>query len=803
MGEVYRARDQRLQRDIALKILPDAFAADPERLARFEREAQVLAALNHQHIAAIHGFEESNGIRALALELVEGETLADRLARGPMPIDEAVPVATQIAEALQSAHEQGIIHRDLKPANVKITPDGIVKVLDFGLAKLAQPQAPAERSSPRPAAADLTMSPTITSPAGMTGVGVLLGTAAYMPPEQAKGREADKRSDVWGFGCLFYEMLTARRAFEGEDVGDTLASVIKGDVDWTRLPVDLSLQHRTIIERCLVKDRRNRIADISVAHFLLTEPATIGTSPTTDAAAAVHPPLWRRVAPVALGIVLASAVTGMAVWRFVPVSAKPITHFSISGPEGSTFISGQPVDISPDGSQIVFAAVSATNPQLYLRSLSETEVRPIAGTLSPGVPLRFPVFSPDGRWVAFWSQADRTLKKIPVTGGVPVPLCETSPSLGQAPLGVSWDGDWILYGHRGGVSRVSAKGGTPESIVTTKPDEFAGTPRMAGARTVLFALARGVGLDMWDTADIVAENLDSHEHKVLIRGGTDARYVPTGHLVYVMGGVVRAVPFELNRLEVTGGAVPVILGVQRLPSRVSATTNVNPGGYFSFSNTGSLIYVPGPTSLLSQTSLALVDRDGGAKPLELPPGTYGYPRASPDGKRVALQTDDGQQADVWVYDLSGQAQPRRLTFAGVNRNPIWSADGERIAFTSNREGDFGIWWQRVDGGTAERLTKADGKDVVHIPNSFSPDRRMLSFTEIKGAPSRSGSIWILSLGDKKASAFSTSSRNVSNSAFSPDGHWLAYQSGDPASAGVLVAPFPATGSRTMWRDEET
>ena len=253
---------------------------------------------------------------------------------------------------------------------------------------------------------------------------------------------------------------------------------------------------------------------------------------------------------------------------------------------------------------------------------------------------------------------------------------------------------------------------------------------------------------------------------------------------------MRAVPFDLNRLEVTGGAVPVILGVQRLPSRVSATTNVNPGGYFSFSNTGSLIYAPGPTSLLSQTSLALVDRDGGAKPLELPPGTYGYPRVSPDGKRVAYQTDDGQQADVWVYDLSGQAQPRRLTFAGVNRNPIWSADGERIAFTSNREGDFGIWWQRVDGGAAERLTKAEGQDVVHTPNSFSSDRRMLSFTEIKGA---AGAIWILSLGDKKASAFSTSSRNASNSAFSPDGRWLAYQSGDPASAGVLVEPFPPTG----------
>ena len=788
MGEVYRARDGRLQRDIALKILPDAFAA-PERLARFEREAQVLAALNHPHIAAIHGFEESNGIRALVLELVEGETVADRLVNGPMPVDEAVNVATQIAEALQFAHEQGIIHRDLKPANIKITSDGTVKVLDFGLAKLAQAQPPTSAATaPKPHVADLTMSPTITSPAAMTGVGVLLGTAAYMAPEQAKGREADKRCDIWAFGCVFYEMVTGRPAFEGEDIGDTLASVIKGDADWSRLPSGLSQAHRTVIERCLVKDRRKRIADISVAHFLLTEHAHAPEPSASGPPGTPQPrPLWKRWAPFAAAVVLTSGITALAVWSFRPPPvARAVSRFSIPLVEGTAFTSGQPVAISPDGSQIVYTA----NQRLYLRSLSDTDSTPIPGTFSTtsATLIRFPVFSPDGRSIAFWSQTDRTLRRIPITGGVSVPLCEISPF----PLGLSWDGEWILFGHSGGVSRVSANGGKPEVLVTTKPEEYAGTPRMVpGKRAVLFSLSAGNTLDRWDTAELVVQNLESGERKSLVRGGSDARYVPTGHLVYSVGGTVRAAPFNLDRLEVTGGAVPVILGVQRVGAQLLSALATG-SAYYSFSDSGSLIYVPGPTSPLSQTSLALLDRDGGVRPLGLPPGSFGFPRISPDGKRIAYGTDDGKEADVWVYALSGQAQPRRLTFGGANRFPIWSADGARVAFQSDREGDRGIWWQPVDGGTAERLTTPAEKDVAHVPDSFSADRQSLSFTARTGMTS--SAIWILSLTDKKATVFSRSSAFVSRSAFSPDGRWLAYQSSDAATAGVLVEPFPRTGT---------
>jgi len=788
MGEVYRARDGRLQRDVALKILPEVFAADPERLARFGREAQVLASLNHPHIAAIHGLEESgassgslHAMRALVLELVEGETLADRLRRGPLPIDEALAAATQIAEALQFAHERGVVHRDLKPANIKITPDGVVKVLDFGLAKLAQRPQASEPVHPR--AADLTMSPTITSPAAVTGVGVLLGTAAYMAPEQAKGREADKRSDIWAFGCVLYEMVTGRRTFDGEDVGETLASVIKADVDWGAIPPGLPRATRTVIERCLVKDPRKRLADMSVAHFLLTEPMPIAEADSAHDRA--RGSQIRRAAVVVATVLLASGITGVTVWRYKPEPARPITQFSIAGPEGREFTNGQPIAISPDGSQIAFAA----NLQLYVRALSDAEVKPISGTLIPSAAVRYPIFSPDGRWIAFYAQSDGTVKTVPIDGGAPVNVCEV-----PTPIGLSWDGDWILFGRQGGISRVAARGGTPEAIVKT-PGELAAMPRMLpGGRTVLFTLARGTGPDMWDTADIVVEDLSSHERKTLIHGGTDGRYVPTGHLLYIVAGIVRAVPFDLKRLEVTGAAVPVIVGVQRVSSRVSATV-ASGAGHFSVSNTGTLVYVPGPTSVGFQRSLALVDRNGIAKPLPLTPAAYEVPRASPDGKRITYMIDEGKESDVWWYDLAGQTQPRRLTFGGRNYAPIWSPDGERIAFTSDRGGDLAIWWQRVDGGAAERLTKPADKNTYHVADSFSPDGRFLSFTASQSRPPRE--IWILSLDDKKASVFPTATKDVSHSAFSPDGRWLAYQSGNPATAGVLVEPFPPGGTINM------
>jgi serine/threonine-protein kinase len=783
MGKIWRAHHAALKRDDALKVLPDAFVADPDRLARFHREAQVLASLNHTNIAHVYGLEDADGTKALVMELVEGPTLADRIVEGAIPLHEALSIAKQVAEGLEAAHEQGIVHRDLKPANIKVRPDGTVKVLDFGLAKAFEgpPEGGHNVRDGRSAGLqpDLSLSPTITTPA-MTQVGVILGTAAYMSPEQAKGRPADKRSDIWSFGCVLYEMLTGRRAFDGEDVGDTLASVIKSDPDWSLLSSSLPPAVRTLVERCLAKDRRKRIGDIAVAQFVLTEQATLNAPAGTRGAFVTPPPLWRRLAPIAAAVVLTGAIAGIVAWRFTPVEPRPVVQFAITVSD-EALTSGQPVAISPDGSQIVYAA----NLQLHLRSLADTNARPIAGTLNPAATSRFPVFSPDGRSVAFWSQGDRTIRKIPVTGGVSVPLCEV-----PFPMGLSWEGDWILFGHLGGISRVSANGGTPEVLATLKANEFGSTPRMLpGGRAVMFSVAQGNTSEFWDTAEIVAQDLASGERKVLVRGGSDARYLPTGHLVYAVSGVLRAMPFDLDGLNVTGGAVPIVIGVQRLSTRIVSGLAAG-NAYYSVSDTGSLIYVPGPVSPFARTGIALIERDGKPKVMSLPPGTYGFPRVSPDGKRIVYGTDDGKEADVWVYELSGQAQPRRLTFGGGNRFPIWSADGERVAFQSDREGQRAIWWQRLDG-TAERLTTPNDKDISHLPDSFAPDGRTLSYTE---RTATSSGLWTLSLTDKKATAFDASTANFAGrSSFSPDGRWLAYQSYDVGTAGVLVQSFPPRG----------
>ena len=795
MGKVWRAHHSALKRDDALKVLPDAFVADPERLARFNREAQVLASLNHPNIAHVYGFEVADEAKALVMELVEGPTLADRIAEGAIPVREALSIATQVAEALEAAHEQGIVHRDLKPANIKVRPDGTVKVLDFGLAKAMEGPSEAGRygdGGSVPLRPDLTLSPTITTPA-MTQVGVILGTAAYMSPEQAKGRPADKRSDIWSFGCVLFEMLTGRRAFHGEDVGDTLASVIKSDPDWSLLPSDLPPAVRTLIERCLAKDRRKRIGDIAAAQFVLTEQAVLNPSARVGTRMTARPqPLWRRFAPVVSAVVVTAAIVGLLAWRFTPTQPRSAVQFSISVPDQAALTSGQPVAISPDGSQVAYAA----GLQLHLRSLAETEAKPVTGTEEgAGSTARFPVFSPDGRSLAFWSQNDRMIRKIPVTGGVSVPLCQV-----QWPLGLSWDGDWIFFGHFGGVSRVHASGGKPEVIATLKAGEYGGTPRlMPGGRAVMFSVARGNTIDLWDAADIVVQDLASSERKVLVSGGSDARYVPTGHLVYVVGGVLRAVPFDLDRLKVTGEAVPVVLGVQRLSTRVVTALSAG-SAYYSLSETGSLVYVPGPTSTMARTGIAFIGQDGKPTLMQLPAGTYVAPRVSPEGTRIVYGTDNGQEADVWVYELSGQTAPRRLTLGGGNRFPIWSHDGDRVAFQSNREGDQGIWWQRLDGGQAERLTTPNDKDTFHLPESFARDDRTLAFTVRKAGTSE---LWMLSLPDRKAAKFSTSVARIGRSAFSPDGRWLAYQSYDGATAGVLVESFPPSGVPNQIARRET
>ena len=788
MGEVFRATDTTLGRQVAIKILPDAFASDPERLTRFEREAKTLASLNHPHIAAIYGFEKSGGVHALVMELVEGEDLSAHIARGPIPLDEALPIAKQVADALEAAHEQGIVHRDLKPANIKVRTDGTVKVLDFGLAKLIGPAEAGHHGEPRGVRlqADLSHSPTLTTPA-MTQAGMILGTAAYMSPEQAKGRATDKRSDVWSFGCVLYEMLSGQRAFDGEDMTDVLGAVVRLEPDWTALPADLPPAIRTLIQRSIVKDRRQRVADISAAKFVLSELGTLSAPAAAEGAATptvtAPRPLWKRALPAIVAAVVAGALVGVAAWTLKPVPASPltVTRFTLSLDEGQQFTvnNQQNLALSTDGTALAYVA----NNQVYVRSMPDRAARPIAGTQQTPSPYS-PVFSPDGRSIAFYSQSERAIKKIAVSGGAAVTICPT-----ENAFGMTWDADAILFHDAGRIMRVSANGGQPAVLIGLKDGEVPWRPQvLPGGEWVLMTIATAANTAAWDIAQIVVQSLKTSERRMLVSGGSDARYLPTGHIVYALGGVLLAVPFDARHLVVTGGPVPIVEGVQRGVSGTSGAAR------FSVSSTGSLAFVRGPVSASSsQFDLALVDRHGTRQPLKLPPGPYEYPRLSPDGKQIAVGSDDGKDAIVWIYDVSGAGSIRRLTVGGRNRFPVWSADGAHVAFQSDREGDLAIFLQRADGtAAAERLTKPD-KDTAHVPESWSPDAKTLLFSVAKGA---SYALTALSLSDKAATPFGGIQSSVPPAAaFSPDGKWVAYSTGTRrTSVALFVQPFPTTGA---------
>ena len=549
MGKVWRAHHTALRRDDALKVLPDALAADPDRLARFRREAQVLASLNHPNIAHVYGLEQADGVQALVMELVEGPTLAERIAQGPIPVDEALPIAKQIAEALEAAHEQGIIHRDLKPANVKVRPDGMVKVLDFGLAKAVEPMSAAR--------VDATASPTITSPAMMTGVGTLLGTAAYMSPEQARGKPVDKRSDIWAFGCVLYEMLTGKRAFEGEEVSDVLASVLAREPDWTILPAGLSPVLGTFLKRCLHKDRRHRIGDAQSIRLALEgvfdEPGRDRSS-HIDETPAHRRSATRRVATAsAAAVALGGLLSGTAVWWLMrPAQSRVVrtevttggaTALNLAGPAGD-------ITMTPDGSRIVYRGLG----QLLVRAVDQLEPVPIKGVGNP-----YHLFvSPDGEWIGFFDGT--LLKKVAITGGPPVTIFNTE----AEGRGATWvDSGTILFAtaaNETGLQRVSADGGTPTALTTPDPKLGEGDhvlPQLLpGGGAVLLTVMPANGSA--DNAQIAVLDLRTGVKKTLIRGGSAAQYVSSGHLVYSVAGTLRAVPFDAQRLEVMGTAVPVV-----------------------------------------------------------------------------------------------------------------------------------------------------------------------------------------------------------------------------------------------------
>jgi Tol biopolymer transport system component len=793
MGEVYRARDTKLNREVAIKVLPDLFAGDAERLARFTREAQTLAALNHPNIAHIHGLEESGSVRALVMELVEGEDLSQRIARGALPLDEALPIASQIAEALEAAHEQGIIHRDLKPANIKLRADGVAKVLDFGLAKALEP------GGGEAAAANPGNSPTITSPA-MTMRGMILGTAAYMSPEQAKGRPVDARTDIWAFGCVLYEMLTGRRAFEGEDVSDTLAAILRGEPDWMRLP-SLPASITALIRRCLERDWRRRVGSMSTVRFVLEDPGSVSSAngavgqldaeavqARTDAAVAQarRDVMARRVLPLAGLAAIAVAAAGVGFSRGVtpPPSPPPVARFVLTLPEGRAVgVYGRTIALSPSGNELAYFADNL----LLLRRLSDFAM--VAVTAADlGFNLQSPVFSPDGKWIAYYSASQRGVRRISVQGGAVLPVCEIPAS------SLDWDTSGILVAQlSGGVVRCNPAGGAPELLVKVDDGETAFAPQiLPGGDALLFTIAKTAGGPArWDQARAVVQSLRTGERKTVLEGGSGARYVSTGHLIYTVGGIVFAAPFDLDTKEVRGVAVPVVEGVRRA---------TNGATQLAVSDSGALVYLPGSTGTIQTLrSLAIGDRDGNISRLPVPPAAYSHVRVSPDGTRVALGVDDGKQASVLIYPLDGTSAVQRLTSEGQSRFPVWSPDGQWIAFQSDRSGDRGIFRQRANGaGVAEPLT-TPARGEQHVPESWSPDGRHLSFGA-GPADGTASALWMLTLSDKTTAAFGgVSSTGPIGSVFSPDGKWLAYGVGTGADVaavnrGVFVQPFPSTGA---------
>jgi eukaryotic-like serine/threonine-protein kinase len=805
MGEVYRARDTKLQRDVAIKVVPEAVARDQERLARFEREARTLAALNHPNIAIIHGLEDTSDMKALVMELVEGPTLADRIAQGAIPVDEALPIAKQIAEALEAAHEQGVIHRDLKPSNIKLRPDGTVKVLDFGLAKAMEPTGVM--------ASGLSQSPTITTPA-MTQAGVILGTAAYMSPEQARGKVVDKRADIWAFGCVLYEMLAGRRVFEGDEVSDTLAVVLTKDPDWGALPADTPTAIRRLLRRCLARDRRARLPDIGSARLDIDEARTEPFSSTVDPGAVESSGArGRRIVTWAIGTASVAAFAALAVWMAMRAqpAALPVARVLIGVGPAERLLSGLGLDaslgqgrpsrtavaFSPDGRSLVFSAEREGRVQLYVRRLDQLEATAISGTEGASGPF----FSPDGQWLGFY--ADGALKKVPLNGGPVLELCKV-----DLVYGASWGrSDLIVFAQQGGgLWQVSAAGGTPTAVTKLHDDSGEVSHRLPqflpDQDTVLSTVTKSP-FPSWDDTLVVAHMLASGDRKVLIEGGADARFVTTGHLVFLRRGILMAVPFDPRRLQVTGAPVGLVTDVMQAASIQPIQIDTG-AGQFAVSDSGSLVYATGGVYAQDRWSLVWVDRTGRSEALRVAPGSYLAPRLSPDRRRVAFNSSSGDW-DLWIYDLP-RGVAARLPMEGQQSVALWTPDGSRLTFSSAMKGPRALFSIDPDGSrSAEPLTPTNlFEGVGAIPNAWTSDGRSLVFTYDRD-------IWVLPRdGKAQRRRLVTSPGVISAQAdLSPDGRWLAYST-FPARQ-VYVQPYPAldhrvqvstdNGSSPAWRHD--
>jgi eukaryotic-like serine/threonine-protein kinase len=770
MGEVYRARDTALGREVALKTLPEELARQPERLARLKKEARILASLNHPGIATVHGLEESDGVPVLVMELVEGESLADRLRRGPLPLREAVRIAQEIAVALEAAHEIGVLHRDLKPANIRLAPDSRVKLIDFGLAKAV-----------RKAAVDSRLD-TETRPHSEPGM--VMGTAPYMSPEQARGQEADRRGDIWAFGCVLYEMLTGKRAFVGATYSDTVVAVLEREPDWKALPLETPPALVRLLRRCLQKEKDKRLHDIADARLDLEE--TLGTPATASGeenAVVAHGPGssgWGLLGSRSFWFVVGGLAMGAGLWVLGtsrPLPERPVVHLAIplSPPETVDNGDASAVAISPDGRQLAYVAARAGRPLIYLRTVDRLEAKPIAGTEGGHMPF----FSPDGLWLGFVVDSEGKLKKVPLSGGAPTTLCDAGDV-----RGASWSADGtILFARHGtsGLDRVSAAGGKPEVLTTLDVPRHESSHRfpevLPGGQAVLFTV-RTDETHPWDDARIEAFSLRTRARSVLITGGNNARYA-AGHLIYQRAGALWAAPFDPVRLEVAGPSALVLEGV--------SSSAVYGSADFGVSRDGSLVYVPGKVRGTDRR-VVRVNRAGKAQPLMESRGAFSTLSLSPDGRRLAL-TIQAANDQIWVYDLERSTlSPQTLRWE--NNSAIWTPDGRHLTFSSDRERPPSLFRQTADGsGSAERLTTSATGPTAQ---AWSPDGKTLVFVD--GWPKFD--LWLLTLdGDRKPRPLIRGPFNESQARLSPNGRWLAYVSDESGREEVYVVPFPGSGGR--------
>ena len=810
MGEVYRARDPRLGRDVAIKILPSAFSADPERLHRFEQEARAAAALNHPNILAVYdigqerlrpargaslrdaeGEASGGGVPAsieevgspyIVSELLDGATLRERLQQAPaasraagvpapeqspLPVRKAIEYAVQICHGLAAAHEKGITHRDLKPENLFVTTDGRVKILDFGLAKLTQPEAGLAGASALPTTPAIGYGQVHTEP------GMVLGTVGYMAPEQVRGLHADHRSDLFAFGAILYEMLSGQRAFRGSTAMDAMTAILKEDppaLPTTDRHIPQPLAH--IVNRCLEKEPGSRFQSTRDLAFALESLSTVSDSgAAASVVAARKSPLSNVRLAWSVAAILLVALVAAAIWAMgdaTPAERESVvTRLEVVAPP----LSGDTLSfaLSPDGRRLAFVV----GDEIWVRTLDRLEPTVLKGL---GMPSR-PFFSPDGQWIGYFDGLT-ALKKVHATGGSPVTIGLVNGGEGRADWGPD---DTIIFSTNdptSGLWRVGAAGGEPELLTTPSKEQdeldHIRPQVLPGGETVLFTIATPGGTD----DQIAVLDVQTRKRKVLIRGGSDARYVPTGHLVYGVAGTLRAVGFDVARLEVAGTPVPVVEGV----------ATVNTGEVISsVSENGTLVYVPAGAQGTTRT-LVWVDRQGLETPLGAPPREYVFPRLSPDGTRVALDArEPGLERDIWIWDLAREKLTRVTFEATADRYPVWTPDGQRVAFASVRRGAANVFWQAADGtGSVEQLTESPN---IQYPSAFSPDGTRLVIREDMQATGNDLSVLSLQ-GERKVEAVLQTTFNELNGEISPDGRWLAYQSNESGQDEIYVRPFP-------------